>query len=69
MRHRDALAVVATARTPQRTADGRLLGVVLLVGVDDPPDQPVPHDVLAGQHREVHVLDAVEDVAHDLAAR
>src|SRR5580693_4452290 len=54
----------------------QLLGlrVVALVRVDDLADQPVPHDVVAGEPREVDVLDAVEDVLHhtepaDLAGR
>src|SRR5580692_2833101 len=44
----------------------QLLGlcVVALVRVDDLADQPVPDDVVAGEPREVDVLDAVEDVLH-----
>ena len=38
------------------------LGVVTLVGVDDLPDQLVPHHVGARQPGEVDVRDAVEDV-------
>src|SRR6266581_1440128 len=50
------------------------LRVVALVRVDDLADQPVPYDVVAGEPREVDVLDAVEDVLHhaepaDLAGR
>src|SRR5690242_11762679 len=50
------------------------LRVVPLVRVDDLADQPVPYDVVAGEPREVDVLDAVEDVLHhaepaDLAGR
>src|SRR6478752_8501592 len=50
------------------------LRVVALVRVDDLADQPVPYDVVAGEPREVDVLDAVEDVLHhaepaDLADR
>src|SRR5690349_799938 len=50
------------------------LRVVALVRVDDLADQPVPHDVVAGEPCEVDVLDAVEDVLHhaepaDLAGR
>ena len=40
-------------------------GVPAFVGVDDVTDQAVPDDVRAGQHGEVHVLDAVEDLADD----
>src|SRR4051794_11817808 len=38
------------------------------VGVDDVGDQPVPHDIGAGQLREVHVIDVGEDLAHDVQA-
>ena len=43
-------------------------GVPPAVGVDDVGDQPVPHDVGAGQLAEVEVVDAVEDLAHHLQA-
>src|SRR3712207_2049731 len=41
-------------------------GVPPLVGVDDVADQAVADDVGAGQVGEVHVVDAVEDLADDL---
>src|SRR3954471_19693734 len=42
-----------------------LLGVVLRVRVNDLGDQTMPDDVGAGQLREVHVLDTVQDLPHD----
>ena len=39
------------------------------VGVDDGADQAVPHDVDGGELGEVHVVEAVEDVAAPRAAR
>src|SRR5512146_236330 len=38
--------------------------VVPFVGVDDLPDQLVPHDVGARQAGEVNIGDVVEDVLH-----
>src|SRR5580704_14832420 len=52
---------------PARPGRGELtfVGVVALVRVDDLAHQPVPDDIMAGQPREVDVLDAVEDVLDD----
>src|ERR1700753_2504125 len=44
------------------------VGVVTRIGVNDLGDQPVAHDVGAGQLGEVHVLDILQDLSHDLEA-
>src|SRR6185437_4678591 len=70
------LAALPPGRPGTLTPAVELLGlrVVPLVRVDDLADQPVPYNVVAGEPREVDVLDAVEDVLHhaepaDLAGR
>src|SRR4051812_15272692 len=42
-----------------------LVVVVTRVGVDDLGDEPMPHDVGAGQLGEVDILDILQDVPHD----
>ncbi len=42
--------------------------VVPPVRVDDVADEPVPYDVTARQPAEVHVVDVVQDVLHDVQA-
>src|SRR5271167_1967340 len=49
---------------PASRGELTFVGVVALVRVDDLAHQPVPYDIVAGQPREVDVLDAVEDVLH-----
>src|SRR5688500_14497532 len=57
----------SAGRPDGRPRAGGLLGrVPALVGVDDVAHQAVTDDVGAGQGREVHILDAVEDLADDL---
>src|SRR5690242_19248024 len=54
--------------TPVKLLSLAFLRVVALVRVDDLADQAVPYDVVAGEPREVDVLDAVEDALHHAQA-
>src|SRR3954467_3942422 len=60
--------LAARSGTADRCATGRgglAGGVVALVRVHDVADEAVPDDVDTGQVGEVHVLDAVQDLADD----
>src|SRR3712207_9535133 len=49
-------------RRPPRST---LFPYTTLFRSDDAPDQPVPHDAVAGEPVARHVLDAVQDPLHD----
>src|SRR5260370_27435373 len=49
-------------------ASGPAPGVVPFEGVDDVADQPVPHDIMAGQTREVDIVETFQYLLHDAQA-
>src|SRR5699024_10942133 len=60
-------------RPPGSPVHGRagllVLGFVSRIGVHDFRDQPVPHDVGAGQFRNVDIVDTTEDVGRGAQTR
>src|SRR5690606_10327998 len=65
----DSLMISMPTVSPVSLLGVAAFGVPALVGVHDIADQLVPDDVLCRERGEVHVVDALEDVAHDPQSR